>query len=99
MNDSILSQVERSDGKIEELSERYGQHISTPWQRTVAGAQRVIMVVYDKELERTLRARRQLFELETTAGVARLVRGRYHRAFAEWMASDEYREAYFEMPE
>ena len=34
-------------GKIEELSERYGQHIATPWQRTVAGSQRVIVVVYD----------------------------------------------------
>ena len=51
-------------GKIEDLAERFGQHIATPWQRTVAGAQRVIMVVYDKEFERTLRARKQLFELE-----------------------------------
>lgn len=87
-------------GKIEDLAERYGQHIATPWQRTVAGAQRVIMVVYDKELERTLRARKQLFEHETTKGM-------FHdwnevdvtASFAEWMASDEYREAYFESPE
>ena len=43
-------------GRIEDLADRYYEHISTPWQRTVAGAQRVIMVVYDKELERTLRA-------------------------------------------
>lgn len=84
-------------GKIEDLSERFGQHITAPWQRTVAGAQRVIIVVYDKELERTLRARKQLFE--TQAGL-------FHpwfevdvtKAFAEWMASDEYREAYFESP-
>ena len=40
--------------RIEDLAERYGRHIATPWQRTVAGAQRVVMVVYDKELERTL---------------------------------------------
>ena len=32
-------------GRIEELAERFAQHIATPWQRTVAGAQRVIMVV------------------------------------------------------
>ena len=44
-------------GRIEQLADRYGQHIATPWQRTVSGAQRVIMVVYDPELERTLRAR------------------------------------------
>ena len=43
-------------GRIEDLAEQYGRHIATPWQRTVAGAQRVVMVIYDKELERALRA-------------------------------------------
>lgn len=85
-------------GRIEELSESYGQYISTPWQRTVAGAQRVVMVVYDKELERTLRARRQLFELETQRGLHDWFEIDVTTAFAEWMAADEYREAYFEMP-
>jgi len=85
-------------GKIEELSERYGQHIATPWQRTIAGAQRVIMVVYDKELERTLRARRQLFELETQKGLHDWFEVDVTTSFAEWMANDEYREAYFESP-
>ena len=85
-------------GKIEDLSERYGQHIATPWQRTVAGAQRVIMVVYDKELERTLRARRQLFELETQKGLHDWFEVDLTTAFSDWMASDEYREAYFESP-
>lgn len=85
-------------GRIEELSESYGQHISTPWQRTVAGAQRVVMVVYDKELERTLRARRQLFELETQRGLHDWFEVDVTKTFAEWIASDEYREAYFEMP-
>ena len=85
-------------GRIEELSESYGQHISTPWQRTIAGAQRVVMVVYDKELERTLRARRQLFELETQRGLHDWFEVDITSVFAEWMASDEYRDAYFEMP-
>ena len=85
-------------GRIEELSERYGQHIATPWQRTVAGAQRVIMVVYDKDLERTLRARRQLFELETQKGMHDWFEVDLTTVFAEWMAADEYREAYFESP-
>jgi hypothetical protein len=86
-------------GKIEELAERYGQHIATPWQRTVAGAQRVIVVVYDNELERTLRARRQLFELETHKGLHDWYQVDLTRAFAEWMAKQEYREAYFESPD
>jgi|ERR1041384_32888 hypothetical protein len=85
-------------GKIEELAEHYGQHIGTPWQRTVAGAQRVILVVYDKELERMLRARKQLFELETQKGLHDWFEVDVTRAFAEWMAGDEYREAYFESP-
>src|SRR5258708_1235513 len=38
-------------GRIEDLSDRYFQHISTPWQRTVSGAQRVPVIVYDKESE------------------------------------------------
>ncbi len=85
-------------GKIEELAERYGQHIAAPWQKTVAGAQRVIVVVYDKELERTLRARKQLFELETQKGLHDWFEVDITAAFAEWMAADEYREAYFESP-
>ena len=52
-------------GTIEQLAEKYGQHIAMPWQHTVAGAQRVIMVVYDKELERTLAARKEAFEIAT----------------------------------
>jgi hypothetical protein len=85
-------------GKIEELAERYGGHIATPWQRTVAGAQRVVLVIYDKELERTLRARKQTFELETQKGFHEWFEVDVTRAFAEWMATDEYREAYFESP-
>jgi hypothetical protein len=85
-------------GRIEELAERYGRHIATPWQRTVAGAQRVIMVVYDKELERTLRARRQLFELETHKALHDWFEVDLTDAFARWLASDDYREAYFESP-
>lgn len=85
--------------RIEDLAEVYAQHIATPWQRTVAGAQRVIMVVYDKELERALRARKLAFENATRqAGHA------WHEidmsdAFATWMAADEYRDAYFESPD
>jgi hypothetical protein len=86
-------------GRIEELAERFAQHIATPWQRTVAGAQRVIMIVYDKELERTLRARKLAFET-----ASRQAGHDWHEvdvadAFAIWMAEDEYREAYFDSPD
>ena len=85
--------------RIEDLAEAYGRHIATPWQRTVAGAQRVVMVVYDKELERTLRARKLAFETATTRAGHAWLEVDLASAFAEWMAQDEYREAYFISPE
>ena len=86
-------------GRIEDLADRYLEHISTPWQRTVAGAQRVIMVVYDKELERTLRARKMAFENATQQSNHDWVEVDVTSAFANWMAQDEYRDAYFESPD
>jgi hypothetical protein len=86
-------------GRIEELADRYGKHIATPWQRTVAGAQRVIIVVYDKSLERTLRARKAVFEMATKENQHDWFEVDLSDAFAQWMGNDEYREAYFEIPE
>jgi hypothetical protein len=85
-------------GRIEDLADRFGRHIATPWQRTVSGAQRVVMLVYDKELERTLSARKIAFET-----AARQAGHDWHEldiadAFAAWMAADEYREEYFAAP-
>lgn len=85
--------------RIEELAERYGQHIATPWQRTVAGAQRVIMVLYDKDLERTLRARKVAFETATREAGHDWHEVDVTTTFAAWMAQDEYREQYFSSPE
>jgi hypothetical protein len=86
-------------GKMESLAAVYERHIRAPWQRTVAGAQRVMMVVYDKELERAFRARKGEFEQRTVASGHGWVEHDCTRSFAEWMAKDEYREAYFECPE
>jgi Domain of unknown function (DUF1788) len=85
--------------RIEDLAERYGRHIATPWQRTVAGAQRVVMVVYDKELERTLRARKLAFETATREVGHDWYELDLSSAFAEWMAADDYRDEYFASPE
>ncbi len=86
-------------GRIEELAERYAQHIATPWQQTVAGAQRVIMVVYDKELERVLRARKLAFETATRQSGHSWFEIDVADVFPKWMSRDEYRDAYFEEPE
>lgn len=84
--------------RIEDLAESFGRHIATPWQRTIAGAQRVIMVVYDKELERTLRARKLAFETATREAGYEWRELDLANAFAQWMAGDDYREEYFASP-
>ncbi len=86
-------------GKIEALASVYERHVSAPWQDSLAGAQRVMMVVYDKELERTLRARVGEYEQATRRAGHDWRRLDSTRWFSEWMAGDEYRDAYFEEPE
>lgn len=85
--------------RIEDLAEHYGRHIATPWQRTVAGAQRVVMLVYDKDLERTLRARKLAFETATRVAGHDWQEIDLSGVFAEWMAADDYRDEYFSSPE
>ena len=85
--------------RIEDLADRFGRHIATPWQRTVSGAQRVIMVVYDKELERTLRARKVAFETAARQAGREWYELDISNSFAAWMAADDYREEYFASPE
>lgn len=84
--------------RLEDLADLYGQHIATPWQRTVAGAQRVIMVAYDKELERVLRARKGEFETRTKAAGHDWHEVDLTNAFASWLAGQRYRTSYFEAP-
>ncbi len=86
-------------GRIEELAEQFSRHIATPWPRNLAGAQRVIMITYDKELERVLRARKPLFEMATRAAGHDWHEIDLTDAFAAWMAKDEYRDEYFNAPE
>lgn len=83
-------------GKIEELASIYERHVSAPWQRSLAGAQRVMLVVYEKEMERTLRARIGEFEQATRRSEHEWKLIDCTRWFSEWMAADDYRDAYFE---
>ena len=59
----------------------------------------MVLVVYPKELERTLRARIQEFEQRTREAGHGWVRYDVTRSFAEWLGSMDYRDAYFENPE
>ena len=85
--------------RIDELAKRYADHIAVPWQQGLPAANRVVMLVYEKELERHLRAKLLEFEHATkTAGHGwQLVD--LTTAFAEWMGGMKYREEYFERPD
>ncbi len=85
-------------GRIEDLAGRYQGHISAPWQRNLAGAQRTIFVVHDKTDERKVRAKLGLFEIATKAAGHGWKVIDLTGTFAHWMAAMDYREAYFEEP-
>jgi hypothetical protein len=85
--------------RIQQLAKTYGQHIATAWQRTIAGSQRVIMIVYDKELERDILAHKTEFEIVTKQANHDWIEVDVASAFAEWIAAADYRDAYFESPD
>lgn len=84
--------------RIDQLAKKYDVHIKTPWQRTIAGAQRVITIIYDKDMERTLRARLDLFRIPTEQAGKHWDVVDVTDCFAEWCAADDCREDYFEDP-
>jgi hypothetical protein len=86
-------------GRIEELANRYRNHITAPWQRNLSGDQKTIFVVYPKTDERKMRARLELFEMATIAAGHKWKSYDFTKTFANWMANTEYRELYFETPE
>ncbi|MBL1217601.1 MAG: DUF1788 domain-containing protein [Planctomycetes bacterium] len=86
-------------GHIEELANRYGSHIKVPWQRSLAGDQKSIFVVYPKAEEPRLRNRIELFEMQTASAGHQWKLLDLTGTFARWMADQEYRETYFEEPE
>ena len=83
--------------QISKLATIYGRHVSVPWQRTMAGAQRVMIVVYAKERERALRDRIGEFEEATRHAGHEWTLLDASAWFAEWMAKDDYRDAYFDI--
>ena len=86
-------------GRIDKLVERYRSFIALPWQKDLAGAQRVIFIVYDKADERRLRLRKAKFELATAEAKHGWLECDLTEVFANWMSNTEYRDSYFESPE
>ena len=85
--------------KVSKLVSAYRQHLTVPWQAGLAAIQRVIFAVYDKADELRLRANADEFALATQQAGKRWLLLDLTNAFPEWMAAQEYRDAYFEAPE
>lgn len=85
-------------GRIQDLARIYKRHIAAPWQRTVTGAQRVILAIYDKELEKKLRGQIEEFEQATKQANHPWQLIDASSWFSEWMAKVDYRESFFEDP-
>lgn len=85
--------------KLAKLLTAYRQHLSVPWQSGLAAIQRVIFAVYDKADELRLRANVEEFALATQQASKQWLLLDVTNAFPEWMATQEYRDAYFESPE
>lgn len=85
--------------KVTKLASAYRQHLTVPWQAGLAAIQRVIFAVYDKADELRLRANVEEFALATQQAGKQWLLLDVTNAFPEWMAEQEYREAYFESPE
>ena len=85
--------------KIARLAHSYQSYIELPWEKGLAGVQKVIFVVYDKAEELRIRARIEEFEIATKVGGHEWLLFDITDAFPQWMAEQEYREGYFEYPE
>src|SRR5213592_2198603 len=88
--------------RIDILKKNYQRICGLPWDRNVAGSQRVWQAVYDKEDERRLRLRLGLFEEATHQAGHSWSRLDLTDAFANWLCSPEnssFAEGYFESPD
>ena len=85
--------------QIERLIQSYDTRVSLPWERSLAGPQRVWFAVYHKGEERRLRRRLDEFEISTKRAKHGWITIDLTDAFAHWLSQHEYRDGYFETPE
>lgn len=86
-------------GQIERLIQNYDTRVSLPWERNLAGPQRVWFAVYNKAEERRLRKRLEEFEISTKRAKHGWMTVDLTDAFAQWLSHHDYRDGYFENPE
>jgi hypothetical protein len=85
--------------RIDDLLRNYGRQVALPWERKLAGPQRVWFAVYDKTDERRLRYALGDFEVRTRQDGHGWLLHDVSDAFARWLAGRKYRDSYFRQPE
>lgn len=84
--------------KIDGLVKHYAKLVKLPWERHLAGEQRIWFAIYDKLDERRLRYQLQEFEAETTLAGHTWREVDLTDAFARWMGDSPYKEGCFADP-
>jgi hypothetical protein len=85
--------------KVEGLLVAYERFVSQPWAKRVSAEERVWFALYEPREERRLRVRLGAFEEATVRAGHDWTSCDLTDEFARWMATQEYRESYFESPE
>lgn len=84
--------------RIARLVESYQNFVELPWEKGLAGVQKVIFVVYDKTEELRMRAQVEEFELATRSANHKWQLVDITDAFPQWLMSQDYCQEYFEHP-
>ena len=85
--------------RIARLVQGYQSYIELPWERGLAGVQKVVFAVYDKADELRMRAQIEEFEAATKSAKHEWLLIDITDAFPNWMVGQEYCDNYFEYPE
>ena len=85
--------------KVDRLISNYEDFARLPWQDHLSGVEKVWFAIYEPSDERRLRRRVGEFENATGRAGHGWAFCELTDAFAEWMSSQEYRDAYFESPD
>jgi hypothetical protein len=87
-------------GHIERLIQNYDTRVSLPWERNLAGPQRVWFAVYNKTEEWRLRKRLEEFEISTGRAGHGWTIIDLTDSFARWLATcdENHRLGYFSAP-
>lgn len=84
--------------RVSGLIDAYRAELSLTWNDNLSGGERVWMLVYPPELERSIRHAMPSLELVTTQAGRGWVVVDVTNDFGQWLASHKYAESFFEEP-